>query len=85
MHGIQLPPLLRHHVIPSYKGYSLCAEEDGASKSEEYVDLYASSRLQSEEYTARVAETVEEACKLIEAGFGKVDEFDKKHIYRKRK
>lgn len=37
------------------------------------------------EYISRIAETPEDAKKLINAGFTKADEFDGKHIYRKRK
>lgn len=37
------------------------------------------------EFITKVARTVEEARKLIEAGFEKHDEFDGIHIYRKRK
>lgn len=39
----------------------------------------------SDEFYSAVAETVEEARKLIEAGFEKIDEFNGVHIYRKRK
>ncbi len=38
-----------------------------------------------DEFTTRVAKTVEGACALIEADFEKVNEFDGIHIYRKRK
>jgi len=38
-----------------------------------------------EEYICRVAETLEEAQDLIEAGFEKHDEFNGVHLYRKRK
>jgi integrase len=37
------------------------------------------------EYISRIGETPEEAMKLIDAGFTKADEFNGKHIYRKRK
>ena len=39
----------------------------------------------SDEFTARVAETIEEACKLVEAGFQYVTEIDNAKIFRKRK
>ena len=39
----------------------------------------------SDEYTVRVAETIEEACKLVEAGFEYVTEIDNAKIFRKRK
>lgn len=39
----------------------------------------------SDEYTVRVAETIEEACKLIEGGFEYVTEMDGNKIFRKRK
>ncbi len=38
-----------------------------------------------EEYTVKVASTVEEACKLLEVGFEYVTEFDGKKLFRKRK
>lgn len=40
---------------------------------------------QTDEYTSRVAETVEEACVLVEAGFGYVCEMNGMQIFRKRK
>ncbi|WNZ29947.1 MAG: tyrosine-type recombinase/integrase [Candidatus Bathyarchaeota archaeon] len=39
----------------------------------------------SDEYSAKVAETVQEACKLIEAGFEYVTTIDKIKLFRKRK
>jgi hypothetical protein len=39
----------------------------------------------SEDYTVRVASTVEETCKLIEAGFEHVTEINGEHLLRKRK
>jgi hypothetical protein len=39
----------------------------------------------SEEYEVQVAETVEEAKKLGEAGFEHYDTIDSCHLYRKRK
>jgi hypothetical protein len=38
-----------------------------------------------EEYVCKVAKTVEEACKLIEAGFEYVCNFDDVKLFRKRK
>ena len=37
------------------------------------------------EWIARVAKTLEEACKLVEAGFEYVTEMDGSKIFRKRK
>jgi len=39
----------------------------------------------SDEYTVRVAETIQEACKLVEAGFEYVTEMDSVKIFRKPK
>jgi integrase len=39
----------------------------------------------SEDYTVKVASTVEEACKLLEVGFEYVTEFEGKKLFRKRK
>jgi hypothetical protein len=39
----------------------------------------------SEEYTCKVAKSLEEASKLIEAGFEYVTEMDRIKIFRKRK
>jgi integrase len=39
----------------------------------------------SDEFTVRVAETLDEACKLIEAGFEYVTDMDGSKIFRKRK
>jgi hypothetical protein len=40
---------------------------------------------ESDEWTSNVAKTVEEACKLVEAGFEYVTEIDGTKIFRKRK
>ena len=40
---------------------------------------------ENDEFTVKVADNVEGACKLAEAGFEKFDEFDGLHLYRKRK
>ena len=51
-----------------------------------YIDLeMACFQKTSDEYITKVATTTDEACKLIEAGFEKHDEFEGVHIYRKRK
>jgi len=50
-----------------------------------YVDLEAILYNTTNEWTCRVAKNVDEATKLIEAGFEKADEIDGIHIYRKRK
>jgi len=39
----------------------------------------------TEEYTVKIASSVEEACKLLEVGFEFVTEFDGKKLFRKRK
>jgi len=39
----------------------------------------------TEDYTVKVAATVEEACKLLEVGFEYVTEFDGEKLFRKRK
>lgn len=39
----------------------------------------------NEDYTVKVASTVEEACKLLEVGFEYVTEFDEKKLFRKQK
>ncbi len=39
----------------------------------------------AEEYTVRVAENLEEACKLVEAGFEYVTEMNGNKLFRKRK
>jgi hypothetical protein len=39
----------------------------------------------NEEYTLKVASTIEKACKLLEAGFERVAEMDGKQLFRKRK
>jgi hypothetical protein len=40
---------------------------------------------QDDDYTSKVAKTVNEACQLIEAGFEYVCDFDSVKIFRKRK
>jgi len=40
---------------------------------------------ETDEYTSRVAETVDEACELVEAGFCHVCEVNGMQIFRKRK
>ena len=39
----------------------------------------------NDQFTVRVAETVEEACELVEAGFEYVTDVDEKKLFRKRK
>ncbi len=39
----------------------------------------------NEDYTVKVASTVEEACKLLEVGFEYVTDFDGKKLFRKQK
>jgi hypothetical protein len=39
----------------------------------------------TEEYTVKVASTIEESCKLVEVGFEFVTEMEGKKIFRKRK
>jgi integrase len=39
----------------------------------------------SEDYTVKIASTIEEACKLLEVGFEYVTEIDGKKLFRKRK
>jgi len=39
----------------------------------------------NEEYVARVAKTVKEACQLVEAGFDYVTEMNSVRLFRKRK
>jgi hypothetical protein len=39
----------------------------------------------SDEYTVRVAATIEEACKLLEVGFEYVTDIEGKKLFRKRK
>jgi len=41
--------------------------------------------LRNDDYSSQVAITVEEACKLVEAGFEYVCEIDGSKIFRKRK
>lgn len=51
-----------------------------------YIDLEkALFRETNDEFTVRVAENLEEACKLLEVGFEYVTEMDGKRIFRKRK
>jgi hypothetical protein len=40
---------------------------------------------EDEEYVSRVAKTIQEACKLVEAGFDYVCEIDDVKLFRKRK
>ncbi len=48
-----------------------------------YIDL--ADLKHDEEYIAKVARTVEEACQMIEAGFEYVTEIDGVKLFRKRK
>jgi hypothetical protein len=52
-----------------------------------YIDLENAifSSPEDEEYTVRVAEIMDEACDLLEAGFDFVTEMDGLKIFRKRK
>jgi len=51
-----------------------------------YIDLEkALFNTKNDEFTVKVADTLEEACQFAEMGFEKFDEFEGKHLYRKRK
>jgi hypothetical protein len=51
-----------------------------------YIDLEtALFKDTNDEFTVKVADTIEEACKLLEVGFEYVCEIDGKRIFRKRK
>jgi integrase len=52
------------------------------TSTEVYMHLV---NFESDEWTSNVAKTVEEACKLVEAGFEYVTEIDGTKIFRKRK
>lgn len=51
-----------------------------------YIDMehaiFNSDR--NDQFTVKVAETVEDACELVEVGFEYVTEVDQKKIFRKR-
>jgi integrase len=55
--------------------------------TQRYVELYTEiyGDLQPQDYTCQVASTIEEAKKLIEAGFEFVSQIDGEHLYRKPK
>lgn len=72
-------------LISSYQGHSLCAKEDGASKLEEHPYLYSLGDFKSDEYTVRVTEIVQEARKLLEAGFEYVTDMNGFKIFQKRR
>lgn len=52
-----------------------------------YIDLEHAifNSRNDDQFTVKVAETVEEACELVEAGFEYVTEVNHKQIFRKRK
>ena len=51
-----------------------------------YIDLeMALFRESNDDFTVKVAATIEEACKLVEVGFEYVCEMDEKKIFKKRK
>ena len=51
-----------------------------------YINLEAAMfNADEEDFTARVAETLDEACELVEAGLEYVTEMEGKKIFRKRK
>jgi len=47
-----------------------------------YIQLV---NFESDEYVAKVAKTLDDACQLVEAGFEYVTEMDGAKIFRKRK
>jgi len=57
----------------------------GRSKIETTLIYTHLVNFKSDEYTVRVAENLQEACKLVEAGFEYVTQMDSKKIFRKRK
>ena len=51
-----------------------------------YIDLEkAIFREANDEFTVKVAEDLDEACKLLEVGFEYVTDMDGKKLFRKRK
>jgi hypothetical protein len=51
-----------------------------------YINLEAALyQIRSDQFTVRVAQTLDEACKLVEAGFSYVTDMDGDKIFRKRK
>jgi site-specific recombinase XerC len=50
-----------------------------------YVNLEQAIFEANDEYEVKVASTIEEACKLVEAGFQYVTEMDGKKLFSKRK
>ena len=50
-----------------------------------YMHIAKSVINYSEDYICKIAETIEEACQLIESGFEYVTEMDGIKIFRKRK
>jgi len=51
-----------------------------------YINLEAALyQIRSDQFTVRVAQTLDEACKLVEAGFSYVTDMDGNKIFRKRK
>jgi len=51
-----------------------------------FINLEATLfQIRTNEFTVRVAKTLDEACKLVEAGFDYVTDFEGDKIFRKRK
>ena len=51
-----------------------------------YINLEAALfQIRNDEFTVRIAKTLDEACKLVEAGFDYVTDMDDGKIFRKRK
>lgn len=50
-----------------------------------FQNTQALTSLNNDEFHVKVAETLEEACKLIEAGFEYVTDMEGKKLFRKRK
>ena len=57
----------------------------GHSKIETTLIYTHLVNFKSDEYTVRVADDLQEACKLVEAGFEYITEMNTKKIFRKRK
>jgi len=50
-----------------------------------YVHLAKGLTNYSEDYTSKIAKTIEEVCQLVEQGFEYVTEINKVKVFRKRK
>jgi hypothetical protein len=78
-----------NHGIPQNTRYTACPRTAQTSRPKKHANLHQSGKALfqnvDEDYHVKVAETLDEACKLLEVGFEYVCQKDSLMFFRNRK